>query len=574
MEPVQMHRRSWPFFFATLALLLSFSLGFAFDQAPIPASSSALVPEAPWDYAPGEVLVKMRPEVSPEIALTWFNQEGYSIKEKFQALHIYRLSTQPGHEWDVIKALRNDSRVEYAEPNYLVSGAGEPADKPVSLFDPKGDLGLKLSQIPNDPYYGYQWHLQNAGQVYTGNGQWTTAKAGADIGAERAWQISTGNKNVVIAMLGAGVDLTHPDLVNQLVAGYDFQNGDSDPSDDTSNGIGTFQAGLAAAQGNNGFGIAGVAWNVKVMPLKVVDGFNSGYWSNFASAIIYAADRGVPIIFIGRSAESVSFAVRDAINYARAKGALVIAGAYAPYPASFDNVLGVASTDYNDEHPSWTGSGSMVKVSAPGYYLVSTALGGSYTLWAGGMTPGAAAQVSGFAPLIWSERPELSADQVSSLITSTATDLGAPGWDQYFGAGRVDAGKAVAAAASNEPPPPPPPTVTPTPNEPEPTPTPCSGSTLNGCIGNNGKVSGFVFWDFNHNGLREANEQGLGGAIITLRTLAGVIIRQTTTSSSGAFNFYALDSSQYYTISETNPPGFPVSTTPDVVVIEPTDFAI
>jgi len=571
-----MLRKSWPVFFAALVMLLTLSLGLAFDQAPVPANSSALISAAGNDYAPGEVLVKLRSEVPPETGVAWLNNQGYEVKEELQVLNIYRLSTKPGLEWDVIKALQSDSRVEYAEPNYIVNGAEEPADKPVSLFDPRGDLGIKLSQVPNDPYFGYQWHLRNVGQAYVGNGQWTPSKPGADIGVESAWDVTTGSKDVVIAMLGTGVDATHLDLAGQIIPGYDFQNNDNDPSDDSSSSIGTFQAGLAAAQGNNGLGVVGVAWNVKIMPLKVVDGSNSGYWSNFASAITYAADHGVKIIFIGRSAESVSFAVRDAINYAYSKGALVIAGAYSPYPASFEHVLGVASTDFNDAHPSWTGSGPMVKVSAPGYYLISTARGGGYILWSGGMTPGAAAQVAGLAGLIWSVRPDLTPDQVSQLITSTADDLGNPGWDQYFGAGRVNAGKAVAGATSNELPPPvqPTSTATPVPSNPEPSPTPCTGTGLNGCIGNNGKVAGFVFWDWNENGFRDGSEPYLGGAIVTLRTMAGVIIRQTTTSSNGAFYFYALDSSQYYQLTETNPPGFTRSTTPDVVSIQPTDFAI
>lgn len=574
MGPVQMPRRSWPFLFAALMLLITVSLGFAFEQASVPLGSSPLTTEGEQDYASGEVLVKLRPEVPDEAALAWLHQKGYDPVEAIQALHIYRLSIKQGREWDAVKALQSDSRVEYAELNYVVTGAEEPADKPLPLFDPKGDWGLKLSQTPNDTYYTYQWHLNNDGRVYIGNGQWITAKAGADIGAERAWEISTGNKEVVIALVGAGVDLTHPDLVNQLIAGYDFQNGDDEPSDDTYTGIGTFQAGLAAAQGNNNLGVAGVAWNVKIMPLKVVDASNSGYWSNFASAIVYAADHGARIIYLGRSGDSLSYTVRDAINYAYARGVLVIAGAYAPYPAAFDHVLGVAATDYNDEHPSWTGSGSIVKVSAPGYYLVSTGPNGGNMLWPGGMTPGAAAQVAGLAALIWSVRSDLTPDQVSELITSTATDLGEAGWDQSFGAGRVDAGKAVAAAAASESPTPIPPTATPAPQEPEPSPTPCTGVTLQGCIGNNGKVTGFVWWDFNRNGFKDGGlETYLGGAVITLRTLSGLIIRQTTTTSDGHFTFYALDSSQYYILSMTNPPGFPVSTTPAVVTIKPTDFA-
>src|SRR4030067_1800328 len=117
MGPIYMLRKSWPVFFAALVILLTFSLGFAFDQASVPANSGALVSEAGNNYAPGEVLVKLRSEVPPDTGVVWLNNQGYEVKEELRVLNIYRLSTKPGLEWDVIKALQNASRVEYAEPN-------------------------------------------------------------------------------------------------------------------------------------------------------------------------------------------------------------------------------------------------------------------------------------------------------------------------------------------------------------------------------------------------------------------------------------------------------------------------
>jgi len=566
-------RRTWAIVPALLAVLVSVSLVLAYDQAP-GFSLSQTVPapqEQAGPYAPGEVLVKFKEGVHKSAVPALTSTMGYKVKEQISAIGVYVLDVPEGQEWEAVKTLAGSDTVEFAEPNYLVF-AGETEESKVEVL---GDAGKGLDQLavtPNDPYYaGYQWNLNNTGQqVWTGV-QWVQAKPGADIKAQAAWDVHTGGE-IIIAMIGSGVETTHPDLADKLVPGYDFVNRDEDANDD--NGRGTFQAGVATARTNNGQGIAGVSWGALIMPLKVIDVNGYGTWANIAAAITYAADHGVRVIHVGEAGQSLSYAARDAINYAHQRGAIVVAPAHLPYPASFDHVVGVASTDYFDGHPSWTGSGPYVDLSAPGASLVSLYPGGTVVRWTPGMTPGASAHVAGLAALILSVEPAFSADQVVQILAESADDLGSAGWDPQFGHGRINAARALALAiqpAGTATPEPPPPTATP--EEPEPTATPCLGTILNGCIGFNGKVMGWVWNDINGNRRKETWEPYLAGAVLTLRKLDGTVVGTDTTGPDGGYFIGGLDSSQYYILTETNPPGYPISTTPDVWTIQPGDFA-
>jgi subtilisin family serine protease len=287
------------------------------------------------------------------------------------------------------------------------------------------------------------------------------------IHAEAAWRncpVITGS-GVTIAIIDTGVDLTHPDLSANLVAGYDYVDGDNTPQD--GNGHGTNVAGIAAAA-LNGIGVSGVAPWAKILPVRVLDDEGSGYTSDVVAGITYAADRA-QILNLSLGSVYANSTLQNAINYAaNTKGRLVVAAsgncgdAYYPYngctaqnqpsyPGAYSNVLAVAATDNYDAHASFSTAGSYVDVAAPGEDIYNTYMGNSYYAESG--TSQAAPHVAGLAALIWAKYPTYTASQVWNRITSTAVDLGAAGRDDIFGAGRIDVKKAlgITLVSVNEP---------------------------------------------------------------------------------------------------------------------------
>ena len=297
---------------------------------------------------------------------------------------------------------------------------------------------------PNDPYYGRQWGL-------------------AKVNAPQAWVRGHG-AGLVIAIVDTGVDLDHPDLGSKLVAGWDFVNGDSTPQDDQ--GHGTHVAGIAAAVTNNGRGIAGLGWDAQIMAIKVLDSEGSGYVSDVADGIVWAANHGAKVINLSVGSEQWSDTLQAATGYAFNQGALVVAaagncgdpGSYWPngcsihnpptYPAANPNVLAVGATSPNDARSSYSEYGYFVDVTAPGDGIYSTLWNNTYDYLTG--TSMACPLVAGLAALVWSQNPTLSNANVADTIMSTAVDLGPLGRDDEYGWGRIDAARAVAGARSAE----------------------------------------------------------------------------------------------------------------------------
>ena len=210
------------------------------------------------------------------------------------------------------------------------------------------------------------------------------------------------------------------------------------------------------------------------MPIKVLDASGLGYQSDIASGIQWAADRGARVINLSLGGPTPSTAIKDAIDYAHSKGALVVAssgnsydeGNPVIYPAAYNHVLAVAATDNLDQHASYSSSGSYVDVAAPGgdpssssdpdpaHWIESTYWRGAgsgfpetgYMAMAG--TSQAAPHVAGLAALILARNPSLTNDQVASIIQNTTVDLGAAGRDDLFGYGRIDAAAAVQSAST------------------------------------------------------------------------------------------------------------------------------
>ena len=396
------------------AVFLFLTLVLALAPASGSASGPANLPPPPGDYRPGVVLVKLKPLVATRSAASVLAAEGLVALEEIPTLGVQVVAVSPGQELATAEQLRQNPLVEYAEPDYVVYGLG----------------------TADDEYYSEQWNLLR-------------------IQADRAWDITTGDSDIIIAIVDTGVDLTHPDLASKVVSGWDFENDDDTPQDD--HGHGTQVAGVAAAASNNSIGIAGVSWGAKIMPIKVLNSANWGTVSNVAAGITYAADHGAQIInlSLGKRLLPDPDTLKQAVDYAYSKGCLLVAAtnddgsSTVVYPAGYPNVLAVGATDYNDEWMTTSGYGSYIDVVAPGQEIPVTywsSTGSTYSLGSG--TSVATPHAAGLASLIWSLQPSYTVTNVMNIIEWTSEDIttspAGTGWDEYTGWGRINARRALA----------------------------------------------------------------------------------------------------------------------------------
>lgn len=226
----------------------------------------------------------------------------------------------------------------------------------------------------NDASFAKQWGMDNDGQVYK-EGQ-PAGKADADIDAPEAWDVTTGSANVRIAILGSGIDQDHEDRQN-LDKGLQKNFTDSTTVDDLY-GHGTHMAGTAAAQTNNGIGVAGVSYGSALLNVKVLNDSAVGYSSWVAQGIRWATDTGGAKVINMSLGVGKSHTLQDAVDYAWSKDVVLVAGAgngnntAGVYPARYTHVLGVAATDPNDKKTSISSYGTWVEVAAPGSDNFST----------------------------------------------------------------------------------------------------------------------------------------------------------------------------------------------------------
>jgi hypothetical protein len=357
------------------------------------------------NHVPGRVLVKFRAQADKGRIDNLISQMGASIEGQIPAvgIHILHLGSE-GAEEAVAKAFANRPEVEFAEPDGLV----EP------------------DRIPNDPDFPSQWHL-------------------TQIGGPTAWDSITGNTSVIIAILDTGVDSTHPDLTAKIVPGWNVWDGNSNTSDVY--GHGTAVAGTAAASADNLDGVASVAWNSRIMPIRISDTNGTASYSTAASGLTWAADHGARVANLSYSMTDNS-TVTSAAKYFQGKGGVVTmsAGNYSTFDSTSDNpyVLTVSATNGYDSLSSYSNTGNNIDVSAPGDSILTTTNGGGYGWWSG--TSFSAPITAGVAALVMSANPNLSGSQVQDIIKKSADDLGPSGWDSTYGWGRVDAASAVAMA--------------------------------------------------------------------------------------------------------------------------------
>jgi hypothetical protein len=363
----------------------------------------AIAQSAP-QWVKGRVLVQARAGLGPvQMAERVGRPHAGQLRRMGQSdLYIMDLPAQAS-ETAVLAQLKHHPLLKFAELDHLLPSA----------------------LATNDPYLGSEWHV-------------------AKIGADRAWDTAQGT-GVTIAILDSGVDATHPDMAGRLVTGWNFNGSNADTADVY--GHGTKVAGSAAAAANNGLGVAGIAGQARIMPIRVTDASGNASISALAQGLTYAADNGARVANLSFAAAGYA-SVQSAAQYLKSKGGLAFASVgntgAAVTTAPTTALVVVAATDANDLKASFSTFGDVVTLASPGVGIWTTTKGGGYAAPSG--TSFAAPVAAGTAALLMSARPDLSAAQVESLLYSTAQDLGSAGRDPQFGHGRVDAAAAVAAA--------------------------------------------------------------------------------------------------------------------------------
>lgn len=267
--------------------------------------------------------------------------------------------------------------------------------------------------------------------------QWGLDRLRADL----TW--SHGNANgQTVAVVDTGVDANHPDLAGVLVGGFDALDGSSDGGVDP-NGHGTHVAGIIAAVAGNGIGVEGFAPGAKVMPIRVLNEQGTGFSSDVAEGILWAASNGATVVNLSLGSPDESSVVTTAIGQAVSRGVVVVAasgnegakGNPVIFPASLDNVIGVGAIDQGDAHASFSGNGDWLDVVAPGVQIAST-MNGDYMYSTG--TSMAAPFVSATAALVRARHTSLDPAGVATHLATTSEDLGATGFDPLFGHGLID----------------------------------------------------------------------------------------------------------------------------------------
>lgn len=291
------------------------------------------------------------------------------------------------------------------------------------------------SGVPNDPYYYLEW-------------------APPKVGMPTAWDVTPGSATVTIAVVDTGLDGTIADFSGRIVSPYSVVDGSGVwPYWDDTAGHGTAVAGVAASQGNNASGIAGMAWNVKIMPVKISESGTSDDVI-LSQGIVYAVDHGADVINISFGGPQGSSTMASAVSYALSHGVVVVAsagnsgpGSGISYPAAYSSVISVGATDSNDNVASFSSTGPGLVLSAPGVSILTwnpNAGGSMLSYWSG--TSFASPLVAGVAALMVSANSSLTPTQVAGILEQTALDRGTAGVDQAYGYGRVRADAAVAAA--------------------------------------------------------------------------------------------------------------------------------
>jgi hypothetical protein len=424
------------------------------EPSVLPSAPPADAPPAP-DLASPTVLVQAASEaVAQEVA----DRHGLTLDRAFPWIGWYELATPPG------------------TTDASAAKAALDADADVKATDAVArEEQVALAITPQDPVW-------SAAPLASGESQtWNLVRANFP----SAWNQATGGGRL-IGIIDSEFDLQHPDLKTKMTGAWNlasgtlhYQSGDV-RADGDSPLHGTHVAGIAGAFTNNNVGISGAGFNAAIVPVRINTYASGGgnpvdarFVGDLIQALGYMIGKNPDVVNISLGTTFPHAPLQTALNQVRARGITVVAAAgnnqeVAPndpvYPAAYDGVIAVANTQSDDSLSMDSSNGAWVDVAAPGTHIVSTWDGGGYEIASG--TSMAAPLVSGLVALMKSVRPDLTPDEVESLLKGTAHDLGIPGRDSAFGYGLIDASAAVSAAAAYvrpTPPPPPTPSVAPSP---------------------------------------------------------------------------------------------------------------
>jgi serine protease len=412
-------------------------------------------PDPAWEYVPGEVIAKFTPGAArSEIAQANRAQP----RQELMAERVWILEVEPGEELEVANNLLMNPNVEFAEPNYIYSVT--PCET--------GDC-----TAPNDLLFGAKWDLHNTGFVtdQLGNVVAETGQAGADIAWLEAFEYLENNGGVtgsaVIGVIDTGIRAAHQDLAGKVIGGQNFCPaffcliGSINPNnwaDD--NGHGTHVAGIAAAHGNNGLGVTGVAYapDIHLLAIKVCGGpLGLCNAAGITNGIIWAVDNGAHVLNLSLGGPSSSAATQNALQYALDNNVLPVCASgndgagVVSFPAAFPQCMAVGSSNWSDVRSSYSNFGPQIEVVAPGgdlsdsqphsFILSSWHTSNTAYAYAAG-TSMAAPQVAGLAALLRATGMT-SANEIRHQIRNTADDLGPEGFDHEYGFGRVNVYRAL-----------------------------------------------------------------------------------------------------------------------------------
>ncbi len=406
---------------------------------------------------PGELIVRLRPDASGEHLERLSSQLGaVSVLPVFPSntlggqhprlRRIYLIRFPKGRELETLRRRYERHRaIEAVEMNRLSQPCAETA--------------------PNDPNYTEQWNLTVLNML-------------------QAWDIEQGKPQVTVAVVDSGIATRHPEFRSQLWEnvgeipgngidddgngyiddrnGWDFSDAptlpgsgdwtvrDNDPEDET--GHGTHVSGIIAAKVNNGLGIAGIAPNCRLMPLRAGFKYGGGAYlqnDDLAAAIVYAADNGARVINMSWGDTVRAFIIEDAVEYAHHRGCILVGaagnsaavGSY--YPAALKSVISVAGLGQEKQLYDGSNFGATINIAAPGEEILSTALNGEYRKRSG--TSMAAAHVSGVAALVLSANPHATNIEIQEKLITTAKPLFIT---ELVGAGSLDAYAALVSSTS------------------------------------------------------------------------------------------------------------------------------
>lgn len=401
------------------------------EEATAEATAEA-TQEATEEAAPSiERIISYDPQASED-----------TIQAMLAALNATEVSRIP--QIGAMKVLVSPAFADSARAMAAIQGSQAALMAGVSAIEE--NIVYQLDFLPNDPAFN------------TGTNQWALKDNPGSMFTHIAWDMAKQDgAGVLVAVLDTGVDLQHPDLEGQIdvAKGWDFINDDNDPDDDHSpisgiGGHGTHVAGIIAAKTNNNLYMAGIAYRAKIIPVKVCGAITGCPVYEIAAGIVHAVDKGAHIINLSLGGSNPSTTVRGAVQYALLRNVTLIAssgniqnGNNAPqYPASYPGVISVASHDINANISPTSVNNNLVTISAPGVSIYSLArtdwpTGDGSAVWSG--TSAAAAQVSGVAALLYADNIARTPALIREALICSAVDKGAPGYDNFFGYGIIQA---------------------------------------------------------------------------------------------------------------------------------------